>query len=468
MHDFLILVRSLLRQGIGLAILAAGLCCAALGVAYGVFRSRTKGSRKFPWGKAVTAVALVGYVAVLLYATLLRYTGGEGRFEANLHLLRGWREAWNSWSLQGWLNVLLNVAMFVPLGVLLPLLWERMRKWYVLLAAGFGSSLFIEAVQYLSGRGLLDVDDLFANTLGAALGYCAVMAFQALLDRRMRSWKRCLGYLACPLAFAAVLAGLFGYYQLKPYGNLPEASAFAADTRNVAWELRCGLEDTGKMVSVYRTEPLDKAACDAFGAAFAVNAGITFPDAYYYDSFTLFANHATGDFLQVNYRDGSYKYDLGTDTWGMDAAQVDEAALRELLQPYGISVPEDADFRYDGHGMHTFTVEMQASDGGLLDGMVSCFCKGDGILDQIENNLVTFRYCGDEPVISETQAYERLCGGKFSGGDYFEYWKPERVALLSCALDYRVDTKGFYQPVYVFAVSDGGEAPWEIVIPALK
>lgn len=67
-------------------------------------------------------------------------------------------------------QVLFNIALFVPLGA-------YARRWWVALAAGFGVSLLIELTQ-LTGNWFLfpcayrlfDVDDLLANTVGAAFG----------------------------------------------------------------------------------------------------------------------------------------------------------------------------------------------------------------------------------------------------------------------------------------------------------
>lgn len=78
-------------------------------------------------------------------------------------------------------QVLFNVALFVPLGA-------YARRWGVAVAAGFGVSLLIELTQ-LTGNWFLfpcayrlfDVDDLLANTVGAAFG-----VLLAPLLRRMR------------------------------------------------------------------------------------------------------------------------------------------------------------------------------------------------------------------------------------------------------------------------------------------
>lgn len=67
-------------------------------------------------------------------------------------------------------NAVLNVALFVPLGILLPFLWKDYRTFKRTVFFGFGMSLSIELLQMLTFRAT-DVNDLLTNTLGAAIGY---------------------------------------------------------------------------------------------------------------------------------------------------------------------------------------------------------------------------------------------------------------------------------------------------------
>lgn len=67
-------------------------------------------------------------------------------------------------------NALLNVALFLPLGLLLPMLWEPFRNGKRTALFGFGMSLAIELLQILVGRAT-DINDLITNTLGAFLGF---------------------------------------------------------------------------------------------------------------------------------------------------------------------------------------------------------------------------------------------------------------------------------------------------------
>lgn len=67
-------------------------------------------------------------------------------------------------------NSLLNVVLFMPLGFLLPLLWEKFRKRTSAVWFGFGLSLAIELLQMLTFRAT-DVNDLITNAAGTAIGF---------------------------------------------------------------------------------------------------------------------------------------------------------------------------------------------------------------------------------------------------------------------------------------------------------
>lgn len=75
----------------------------------------------------------------------------------------------------------LNVVLFLPLGILAPLIWGQLRRFLPLAGIGFGFSLLIELSQLLNNRST-DVDDLILNTLGALVGFGLY-----------RVWTRCTG-----------------------------------------------------------------------------------------------------------------------------------------------------------------------------------------------------------------------------------------------------------------------------------
>lgn len=69
-----------------------------------------------------------------------------------------------------WKNGILNILLFIPLGMMMPILWNSFRAQKNTLLFGFGTSLAIELLQMLTFRAT-DVNDLITNTLGAYLGF---------------------------------------------------------------------------------------------------------------------------------------------------------------------------------------------------------------------------------------------------------------------------------------------------------
>ena len=72
-------------------------------------------------------------------------------------------------------NAALNVLLFVPLGILLPVLWREFRSFPRTALAGLLLSLGIEILQIFTFR-YTDVNDLLTNTAGAALGFLIAKA----------------------------------------------------------------------------------------------------------------------------------------------------------------------------------------------------------------------------------------------------------------------------------------------------
>jgi glycopeptide antibiotics resistance protein len=72
------------------------------------------------------------------------------------------------------LMALMNVALFVPLGIFLPLVFRRGKlNWRKMLVAGLGFSAGIEFLQMFGGR-MAEVDDVLFNVAGSMAGYAAL------------------------------------------------------------------------------------------------------------------------------------------------------------------------------------------------------------------------------------------------------------------------------------------------------
>lgn len=111
---------------------------------------------------------LVGYAFLILTETVLIRKPFLGE---HIKLELFW--SWKQWSVQK-NQILTNVVMFVPIGVLVGWLW----KWRGLLVAA-GLSLLVEVLQLITSRGLLEFDDVLHNMIGAVVGVGIVMVSRA-------------------------------------------------------------------------------------------------------------------------------------------------------------------------------------------------------------------------------------------------------------------------------------------------
>ena len=88
-------------------------------------------------------------------------------------------------------SFVLNVIMFIPYGVLLPLLWRATDSGRRLALAAVAASASIELLQFVLGitlgsRRMVDINDLIANTAGALVGLAILrLALPPAAHRRL-------------------------------------------------------------------------------------------------------------------------------------------------------------------------------------------------------------------------------------------------------------------------------------------
>ncbi len=479
MHDFIRTISVLFRQAIPPALIGLAIGAVLLIL---LNRKRRQQGAQFSKGQAAAILLLLCYLGGLVAITFINRRGYGMRIGVQLYPFLAFWEAWNAFTLQVWLNPLLNIAMFVPLGVFLPLAVRPLRRWYRTLAAGAGTSLSIEVLQYILGRGQADVDDLICNTLGTMLGYCLCMLFAGLTGKR---WKTAGTYAILPALSIAAFAGVFLAYHLQPYGNLKDAPIYAAHTKGVEWIQECSLSNEPGPSGVFWTEPFTKESCDAFAVDFLGRQGaeINFgsPDVNYYDNSSFYSDHRTYNLI-VNHNDRSYEYtDYRVDSdlrYSSKGGTVTEDELRTTLETLGIDIPDAAQFvTVDTEkGEYAFRAECVVEDDVLTTGELICHIAEGGILYRVNNALSVSALRGDAAVISSQEAYDRLRAGRFSWRDVpmFNYLKPGQVRVTACDLEYMADSKGFRQPVYVFTLSDDRDAElrggngWTTFVPALS
>lgn len=121
------------------------------------------------------------YVFLVLWLTLIDREFGERRamlvpFWGFANVIKGVERNFYIWQILG------NLTMLIPLGFMVPMLKKISLK--QILIIGFCFSAFIELTQFITGRGLMEFDDAFNNTVGAIIGYLIYS-----ITRRCFLWK---------------------------------------------------------------------------------------------------------------------------------------------------------------------------------------------------------------------------------------------------------------------------------------
>lgn len=83
-------------------------------------------------------------------------------------------------------NVLGNAAMFLPSGMILPVVYKKLNHFGKVVAAGAFISLCIELLQLPFASRASDVDDIILNALGVAVGY----GIYAIIKKALRKAPR--------------------------------------------------------------------------------------------------------------------------------------------------------------------------------------------------------------------------------------------------------------------------------------
>ena len=125
--------------------------------------------------RTVAWVLLVLYIGFIIYTTLLCREPGDYR-QYNFQLFWSYQRFFDDVRPQGQ-QILLNILFFVPFGVLAPFCvdgnWKRKLVFAVASACLLSGT--VEFLQLLCKLGFAEFDDVFDNTLGAAIGAVLVL-----------------------------------------------------------------------------------------------------------------------------------------------------------------------------------------------------------------------------------------------------------------------------------------------------
>lgn len=151
-------------------------------------------------GRYISRILLLIYLLLLIRLIIFKYpipvlrgimdewelsNAKAGVTTANLTLFKTIRMYIRYYDrLNGFDNLFGNVLAFMPLGVLIPMAFPGMDRWWMVLLHSFWLSLCIELFQLVSHFGAFDVDDILLNTLGGILGFCLFLFARTIYKKR--------------------------------------------------------------------------------------------------------------------------------------------------------------------------------------------------------------------------------------------------------------------------------------------
>lgn len=145
------------------------------------------------------------YLAGVIYNTLLN-RNLQSTMHYELQLFWSYQLVLNQNNIYFWQEIVLNILLFLPAGILLPLCFPSLHRLSRFALIAFGSSLCIELVQLVGKIGLFEFDDIFNNVLGALIGFSLYRAATAVYHHG-DGWV--LRATVCVLPFAIVTGYFF-------------------------------------------------------------------------------------------------------------------------------------------------------------------------------------------------------------------------------------------------------------------
>lgn len=429
-----------------------------------VYKNLLKGKKKFSKKKLLLLVMFSGYVIMVIGVTFLN-RGSNYNAGMEFSLFSSYREAWYSFSVRHWQFIYLNIFMFIPFGILFPLLQPRFRKAIWTIGVAALCTLSIESVQLITGYGNFVVDDLFNNLLGAIIGYGITMGFITI---KAKGIKQSLFYFS-PLLLVVILStSVFTYYNLKEFGNLSIVATHKVNMKEIILTSDVEFNDKKAAIPIYKAPSYTKADADVFAETFFKRMDVDAEDIkdISYPNQGIYRSSGENSYdLWFQFLDGGYSFtDFSSHDEGIEPEDTDEESLKESLLQFDIDIQKDFDFQRVDTGSYEWIIDKKVSGNQLIDGFLTATYYNDHTVKQIENQLITYDKIKDVQIKSEQEAF-----GDILEGDFQILSENNRINTLQVhkvQVSYYLDSKGYFQPVYAFqSTLDGSNMT--ILVPAI-
>ena len=135
----------------------------------------------------IAGLLLFTYYCIVLESTVFTRKN-QGYHAYELEVFWSWKDVIFYHSREMLKENLLNIALLLPFGLLLPFPFYKRLRWWQGLAMGLIASAVIEVLQLVLCRGLFEFDDMIHNGFGCMLGsMLAGLLFQKLINSNLQT-----------------------------------------------------------------------------------------------------------------------------------------------------------------------------------------------------------------------------------------------------------------------------------------
>ena len=436
-------------------------------ISYYVFYIKIfKGTKRIKVSKIFLFSISIIYLIILFKATLrVDSFSTYGSSVLNLHLFSSYKEAYHNIDVIWYKNILfrniiLNICLFIPLGFLLPFYSKKLQKLWMTVLIGFVVTGLIECTQHLTSIGTFEIDDIFNNTLGTLLGYSFFQMFYQIKNKTFR--KKTLLYL---ILFFTVILGftlIFVNYNFQEFGCLGDEYNYKINMKNfeiksdINFSNKEEIKPIGYEKSFNKNDAIKKAQDIFSGTQNTVN-----PDSVqeFENSILIYSYNQNCNFW-FYYNGGSFHYNYGDaspiingKTFFYNTVEnLSKEDVIEIISKHNIQIPDTAIFSEEkkyGNTLYYFSFDCEEIDNKILNGDLNVKYYENGAIGVV-NNICIYNIVKYKEIMSEEEAFEEIKQGKFKLYGEYNSGNKNSLEIESISLEYDIDSKGYYVPVYKF------------------
>ncbi|MFJ8090910.1 VanZ family protein [Lysinibacillus sp. NPDC095746] len=406
--------------------------------------------------KLVLGAVFIGYIIFVLELTVFG-RGTSHSLQMNLQPFSGYIDAWKKYSLRDLQNCIFNILMFVPLGIFLPLISSKFKKFKWLLLIVISATLSIETYQTLSGAGIFELDDLMNNSLGGIMGYQFYRLGASIVDHKKVKIKSLVGNLAIPLLMGLIFVGMNIVYAQQEFGHLAINAYTKSNMSDVQISTSLELSTLPTIAPVYKKVIKN----NEVEALLQQKLGLSVLDEHVTsgDCEILLENKAGSQYTLFVGSDGYWSLKENNYTPGQTTLSGQESLFdmaKVMMDEFDI-LPQDAEMTVLDTGEFAWNLKDNTNlNADYWTGDIMLDLKQDGNVSSLAYNIHMNQFKREVNILSPAEVYERIKNGEFPqikynalvNEDDLVIKKGDQLDIELIELSYMYDTKDFYQPIY--------------------